>query len=426
MKGLQQIADTKAPNEEYLELNFVGETATGRGLNTQFIMENLHDGTFQITDGRVGIKVGRYKPKVYVRPITEWQSTYEGKILRGYLLTKQKKMEAKKIQKSGLSVNGQNFAPLNDTSAERIIERLLNFANHVFEQNFTVKVEDISEEMIAFGKKILDELGNGYENMSVAEFNNKLKILFAAIPRRMDSVSKFIAHEKSDLQDIVATEQDLYDIMISQVKNETIERTGKTILESYGLTWRETTAEEKDQIRKKLGHEGKRFVNAWRIENLKTEKDFNAYCEKENLTEGHGIDHLFHGSRNENFWSIITNGLTINPSGVVITGKAYGNGTYFAPDAHKSMGYTSRCGSKWASGSERSGFMGIYKVATGKRYPGTRGCDSSLNWSKLQQICPGAHCTWAESRYSGFMMDEVIVYQNCQSTIEYLVEVGLN
>lgn len=32
------------PNTEYLELNFVGETATGRGNNQQYVMENLHDG----------------------------------------------------------------------------------------------------------------------------------------------------------------------------------------------------------------------------------------------------------------------------------------------------------------------------------------------------------------------------------------------
>ena len=43
------------PNTEYLELNFVGETATGRGNNQQYVMENLHDGTFLGTESRVGI-----------------------------------------------------------------------------------------------------------------------------------------------------------------------------------------------------------------------------------------------------------------------------------------------------------------------------------------------------------------------------------
>ena len=89
------------------------------------------------------------------------------------------------------------------------------------------------------------------------------------------------------------------------------------------------------------------------------------------------------------------------------------------------MGYTSRAGSKWAAGGSDTGFLLLNEVATGKRYDGRFGCDSSLNWDKLQKIAPGCHCTWAESRYSGFMMDEVIVYKDCQSTAEYLIEVGL-
>ena len=199
----------------------------------------------------------------------------------------------------------------------------------------------------------------------------------------------------------------------------------QTVLESLGITCRAVTEEEEKWILRKLESDSKRYVRAWRFENLRTEENFRNYCEKEKFTEGNGIDHLFHGSKNENFLSIISNGLTINPTGVVITGKAYGNGTYFAPSACKSIGYTSKYGAKWTNGSSPTGFLGIYKVATGKRYNGSQGVDRTLSWAKLQKICPGAHCTWAEARYSGFRMDEVIVYQDFQSTIEYLVEIGI-
>ena len=416
-----------APSREYLEFNFVGETATGRGNNTQFIMENLGNGTFMVTEGRVGIKVGRYKPRSYVRPINEWDAMYQSKLHRGYLLTKTVKLQAKEITRNAMSVNGNHFKPLSDLEVNTIISRLLAFANQVMECNYTVKVEDISDEMISYGKDILEVLATGFEQMSVAEFNNKLKTLYAAIPRRIDNLSKTLAKRKADFNDIVANEQDLYDIMIGQIRNHNIEKCSDlTILDSYGLDWRTVTPDEADMIKKKLGSEESRYVNAWRIVNRKTEDNFNEYCRKENLSDDNGgISHLFHGSRNENFWSIVTNGLTINPTGVVITGKAYGNGTYFAPAAVKSMGYTSRCGSRWANGSSKTGFLGIYKVATGKRYNGSGGCNHTLNYKKLQEICPGAHCTWAEARYSGFMMDEVIVYQDQQSTVEYLVEVGL-
>ena len=54
--------------KEYLELTYVSETATGKGLNKMFVMDNLHDGTFRITDGRVGIRVGPNKPRKSIRP----------------------------------------------------------------------------------------------------------------------------------------------------------------------------------------------------------------------------------------------------------------------------------------------------------------------------------------------------------------------
>ena len=82
-------------------------------------------------------------------------------------------------------------------------------------------------------------------------------------------------------------------------------------------------------------------VKAWRIRNRRTEERFDRFCQQEQLSEGHGIDHLFHGSRTENFWSIVTNGLLINPDcGVQRTGSMFGNGTYFAPLVQKSLGYT--------------------------------------------------------------------------------------
>ena len=46
----------------------------------------------------------------------------------------------------------------------------------------------------------------------------------------------------------------------------------------------------------------------------------------------------------------------------------FGYGTYFANKAKKSLGYASIKGSCWANGSDNTGFLGIYKVATGKPY----------------------------------------------------------
>lgn len=412
------------PNTEFLELNFVGETATGKGNNTQFIMENLHDGTFQIQDGRVGITIGRHKPKIYTMPIEKWDEIYAMKVKRGYLLTKKIKMDKKVYQQNGTIVNGQSFAVIQDESVKNIVTTILQYAQAVMDTQYSVKVDDISDEMIAYGQLVLEELALKFNTMSVAEFNNKLKVLYAAIPRRIDNLSKVLAQRKIQFNDIIANEQDLFDVMVAQVKNQQISnKYNHTILDAYHLEWRCINDAEKQNILSMLGPEvSKRFSGAWRIENLNTRKAFDSFCQQENLSKEHGITELFHGSRNENFWSIITNGLTVNPTGVVITGKMFGNGTYFAPLARKSLGYTSSRGAYYTGGTSNKGYLAIYEVATGKTYDVTTS-ESDLNYLRLQERCPGAHCTWAHAGVS-LCNDEVIVYQNQQSTIKYLVEIN--
>lgn len=411
-----------APNKEYLELTFVAETVTGKGNNTQIVMENRGDGTFRVTDGRIGITIGRYKPRVYALPMSQWDTFYDSRIERGYILTKQKKMDKKVVTTKSSSLDGAYYKPLSDREVAEIIERLTSYVNQAIEDNFTVKVEDISDEMIDLGSSILKELATGMKTMSVAEFNGKLKTLYAAIPRRIDNLAKKLAARPGEFNDIVADEQELYDLMIAQVRDSNAEVTLQgTILDAKGLEWRVVTPEEEKMLKKRMGSESGRYVKAWRIINKATEKRFNDFCKRENLTEENGISHLFHGSRSENFWSIITNGLTINPTGVVITGKMFGNGTYFAPDACKSMGYTSRAGSRWANGTQNTGFLGVYKVATGN--PCEPKNVSHYNYDSLKK--DNKHCVWCKrGGQIGLRMDEVVVYQDCQDTVEYLIEVG--
>ena len=217
-------------------------------------------------------------------------------------------------------------------------------------------------------------------------------------------------------------------VQMLQGKDSEVIGSRQTILESEGLTCRavDEGSVEEMFVKRQLGRLADKYVGAYKCENRATREAFEGYLRSERLSDD-SVSLLKHGSRTENWWNIFRSGLTINPSGVVITGKAYGMGTYFAPSAQKSMGYMSVSGSKWAGGCDETGYMGLYSVITGDsehRYPGTHGVDCSLDWNKLQKIQPGAYCTWAESRYSGFMMDEVIVYKDCQSTIEYIVELA--
>lgn len=414
------------PNTEYLELNFVGETATGRGNNQQYVMENLHDGTFRGTESRVGITIGRHRPRSFINPMEKWDEIFQSKVSRGYMVTKTKKMEQKVIEKNTSSINGNEYAPIANASVNEVVTLLLECTTAVLSQNYRIKIDDISDEMIAFGQSILKELSSGYFKMSVAEFNNKLKTLYAAIPRRIDNLSKILAKRKLDFNDIIADEQELFDVMVNRVRNaHDLDNCSvrPTVLEAFHLDWRDVTEEEQDKVLSMLKGNASQYVKAWRIRNRRTEERFDRFCQQEQLSEGHGIDHLFHGSRTENFWSIVTNGLLINPDcGVQRTGSMFGNGTYFAPLAQKSLGYTD--GGYWAGGNTDVRFLAIYRVATGKHHDIYQGCDTSHTKNVFQKKYPGAHCVWAHGRGTGgttLFNDEVVVYDEAQSTIEYLI-----
>ncbi len=425
--------DTTPPNNEYLVLTRTRIDATyksGSGKNETVYLEREKDRvsgelleTFLVKRGNTGCRWNN-REKVQRYPMEQWNSIYSSFLFQGYILYDTEKREMVKTVGSSLG-----YAPLSDDYVASLVERLHAFANKMIEETYQKSIMDVPDWAFEKAKEILDDLALNYENMSNEDFNNKLISMFQVLPRRIDIMAKYIVKDDAVAEDRakkIEEERDRYDVLHTMLRGGSVDLTGKeTILEAYGLEIRKFTDEEWDYAKKLLKHNSGRLINGWRVVNKRTEKAFEEFCKKESLTEKKGIDFLFHGSRSENWWSIISNGLTINPVGVVITGKAYGQGTYFAPDAQKSLGYTSRVGAKWTQGGQSTGFMAIYKVATGNRYDGHKGCDSRLNWEKLQQIQPGAHCTWAECRWSGFMMDEVIVYKDCQSTIWGLLELGM-
>lgn len=191
---------------------------------------------------------------------------------------------------------------------------------------------------------------------------------------------------------------------------------------------RPVTDEEEAYLKQILTGNAGKYLEAFKVCNHETEHALEEFAKANDLTMENGIKHLFHGTKHENVWSILTTGIKNRPpKDTAITGKAYGYGSYFAPDAIKSLGYTSRVGAKWTSGGQSYGLLLVCKVAVGKDgtyYDGHLGLDRGLCWEKLKSIAPDALCTWAESRYSGFMMDEVIVYQDCQDSVEYVIKVS--
>lgn len=231
----------------------------------------------------------------------------------------------------------------------------------------------------------------------------------------------------SEKSEIIAREQDLLDVMRGQVIHpnaKAIKKTksDQTILDAMGIMMRPVRENEEVEIKKHLGQQACHYKRAWRVINTKTQDAFNQYL-KDHTSSKRKM--FWHGSKNENWLNILKTGLVLNPNAVA-TGKMFGMGIYFAPSASKSLGYTSLAGSYWAGGTSDRAFMGVMDVACGKAFDIY---DNPYGWGdltakKLEQKCPSANYVFAHKDKGMLRNDELIVYNEAQVTIHYLVELS--
>ena len=375
--------------------------------------------TFIVEYGRVGSK-----PQVRSYPIKDWNKKLREKLSKGYTdkselmedLIQEEKPKEKKL-----------YLDIPNKDIQNIVDRLQKMAKQTISANYNITSDKVTQAMV---DKAQDILTNLIAIQNVDDFNKLLLELFEVIPRKMHKVSEYLAQTKDDFSKIIQKEQDLLDVMKGQVyqhsvtqstENEQVEDDSPTmnILEAMGLEFQPVDDLDIVKIKYHLGQDENKFYRAWKVTNKATQQSFDTYIKDNNNPT---TKLLWHGSRNENWWSIINSGLVLRPTNAVITGKMFGYGIYFATKARKSIGYTSLSGSYWARGSSTSAFMGLYEVAYGKPFD-VYSFDSkyySLNYENLQKMCQGANCLHA---HAGKMLanDEIIVYQQPQTTIKYLV-----
>ena len=268
------------------------------------------------------------------------------------------------------------------------------------------------------------------ESRSVQEFNEELITLFNILPRRMRKVQDYLAYSARGFDNILRREQNTFDVMQGAYESKKRklqlsanllkddDNNSMTVLEENGLVMKPCTADEIAEIKGLLGEISNKFSRAWRVENVTTGANYKKCLHDLNI-DGRGIKKLWHGSTTENWWSILTNGLTIKPNARV-TGKMFGNGIYFAPKARKSLGYTSISGSYWASGRDNVGYMGVFEVACGKPWDVTSSNGRFYNFG-FKDLRGG--CTYVYAHAGQVLRnDEIIVYRDDQLTIKYFVE----
>jgi poly [ADP-ribose] polymerase len=166
--------------------------------------------------------------------------------------------------------------------------------------------------------------------------------------------------------------------------------------------------------------ENHRYLDVWKwdvknIYTLEVKKDRAAF-EKDGAKLSNQIS-LFHGSKNQNCLSILLNGLIIPPySPGHCSGRAFGDGLYFASSSTKSLNYSTGF---WNGRTNRykNAFLFVVKVAIGNTYQ---------TYTQIKRLPAGydsCHALASPNPGPGRLYnDEYIVYRTSQTTIQYIVE----
>lgn len=359
-------------------------------------------------------------------PMSKWDSQIKSKLKKGYQdVTDLKKDLVEEIS----TANPESpYKEIENAVVRAMVDKLQSLARETIRKNYTVKASSVTQDMVDAAQKIIDLLANN--SSTVEEFNGSLLKLFTVIPRKMGNVRDYLANKQEDFAQIISKEQDLLDVMRGQIYVKpddepiaTVEKKQQTILEELGLEMEEATTDDIALIKTLMNESAGKFRKAWKVKNLKTQARFDKFVTENNIQD---TRLLFHGSRSENFWSIIKTGLVLRPTNAVITGKMFGYGCYYAPKCAKSIGYTSLSGSYWAHGGNNTAYMALFDVAYGVPYD-VYNFDSkyyNLDYNKLQQFKPGANCLHAHADKGMLRNDEIVVYKEEQMTIKYLIEIG--
>jgi len=403
--------------------------------NKFYEMQDNGNGTFTVTYGRVG---SRGTVRSY--PISQWKRRYNEKIRKGY------KDQTHLFAVSGTGEPKLELVDVDDETVQKLISELMAYATKSISRNYMVSADQVTQRQVEEAQTLLDGLvaqlktgllviGNfAQTGRNTKRFNSILLELYQVIPRKMTKVVDHLIERPAsdgDLENIkekLVEEQATLDVMRGQVKVSNLETDNKeekkqlNLLEAMGLQIESVTdAATIEMIKGKMGPNVSQFSKAFAVKNLKTQRGFDDWID----TKNNQRKQLFwHGSRNENWLSIMETGLVLRPANAVVTGKMFGYGTYFADKFQKSLNYTSLRGSYWTKGTAAKGFLALFDVHTGNQFHIQKheSWCYELNETNLKK--KGAHydSLFAEGG-ADLVNNEYIVYNQQQCTVRYLVEV---
>ena len=383
--------------------------------NKVYEMAENGDGTFTARFGRIG---ARLQEKDY--PMARWDATYRAKTRKGY------------ADVTALAAEGGDggFA-IDDPTVAAFVDRLRAAADSALKAQYLVAPGAVSPRLVADAQAHLDALAalagalDGSPETAAA-FDQRLLDLYTTIPRYMADVRAHLlggSLDRDGVPDLLDREQEALDRMAQRVRLDgAADR--PTLRDALGVDLRPVTDEAVlDRIRDLMGDARDRLGLVVEVDHPAHRARFEAHVA---ASPRKRTDLLWHGSRTENWLSILERGLCLNPARAVITGKMFGYGLYFADSFRKSLGYTSLRGAIWSRGGAVHGVLGLYDVHLGRRltvrrhepWCGALTADGLAERGRLLRY-DSLHAR------AGQMLrhDEYVIYREAQACPRYLVEV---
>lgn len=272
--------------------------------------------------GRMGTQRGElFGARAFAYPKRMFWIKYQEKLSKGYVDRTDLYMpETEETTEKAPAKAAHVSAP--DTPSAVLFQKLKAFAKKAVEQA-EVRVP-VNDAIIRESKVLLDKL---YEATSVEEFNGYLLELISILQRPVKTgdgtgVRRLMAESKRDFASIVHRESDLIQAMEGSITGKVVSGRSESF-DPYQIEVYEATEKQRRQVFSHLGPDlQKKVKQVYRVIPKFQQERFNQYLATNKISK---VKQLWHGSRNENWMSIIRNSLLLNPD-AKITGKMFGNG----------------------------------------------------------------------------------------------------
>jgi poly [ADP-ribose] polymerase 2/3/4 len=402
-----------------------------KNTNKFYTMEQKDSDSFTATNGRVGTGgVAR------TYPMSDWEAKYREKIRKGYT----DNTDNTAVKQTASAVGQVALSPISNKEVEDLIKRLQSHSAKTIAANYTIKPVKVTEKAIDEAQELINQI-NGILKIDadIDVVNMKLVKLYKVLPRKIKRVQDAIIQFPLTDQKILSiwttqmdVEQQLLDTLRTEVHtfnavngNVPGPKAVVSILDQLGLEIDVVDRATEQKLKSSMGISARKFIKAFKVENTRSRKQFVDHLSGQSDKT---VEQLFHGSRAENWLSILEDGLRLRPNAIT-NGKLFGYGIYFANNADKSLGYIN--GARWTNGVKTNdSWLAVFDVHIGNALV----LDSNSKTERYSEadysfIKKKGHDSlyvkggYMYNAYTPLMRDEIIVYKEEQCTISYLIQI---